>query len=102
MNESINPLPGEILKKDYLRRYHISVTRAAKELGISRQALDAFIHGRSDLSVEMAIRLSIAFETTPEFWLMHQNRIDVQRIHAKSTFNVTPRFWENQTSTDER
>jgi addiction module HigA family antidote len=50
----------------------LSVTAAAKILGVTRQALNNVVNGKSGISPEMAIRLSKAFGSTPETWLQMQ------------------------------
>ncbi|MBI5855309.1 MAG: HigA family addiction module antidote protein [Nitrospirae bacterium] len=60
------PHPGEVLKDLCLDPLGVSVTRAAKALGISRKTLSAIINGRAGISPEMAVRLSLAFGTSAE------------------------------------
>ena len=71
------PPPGEIIKELCLEPLGISVTAAAKGLGISRKTLSAIINGRAGISPEMAIRLSIAFDTSAESWLSQQSQYDL-------------------------
>ena len=68
------PHPGELLK-EYLDG--TSVTNAAKALGITRANLSRIINGHTGISADMAIRLSIALKTTPEFWLNLQIQHDL-------------------------
>ena len=56
------PHPGEILKELCLEPLGLTVTDAAKALGVSRKTLSMVVNGRAGISPEMAIRLSIAFE----------------------------------------
>jgi addiction module HigA family antidote len=71
------PHPGEILKELCLKPLGLSVTEAAKALGISRKTLSSILNGRAGISPEMAIRLSIAFDTTAESWLNQQLQYDL-------------------------
>lgn len=71
------PHPGEIIKKLCLEPLGLSVTEAAKALGVSRKTLSSILSGRTGISPEMAIRLSIAFDTTPEGWLNQQIQYDL-------------------------
>ena len=66
------PHPGEIIKALCLEPLDLSVTDAAKALGVSRKTLSAILNGRAGISPEMAVRLSIAFGTSAESWLNHQ------------------------------
>jgi len=71
------PHPGEIIKELCLEPLGISVTAAAKGLGVSRKTLSAILNGRAGISPEMAIRLSIAFDTSAESWLNQQSQFDL-------------------------
>ena len=71
------PHPGEVLRQLCLEPLGLSVTEAAKGLGISRKTLSAILNGRAGISPEMAVRLSLAFSTTSESWLNHQVQYDL-------------------------
>ena len=71
------PHPGEIIRELYLIPLGLTVTAAAAGLGISRKTLSAILNGRAGISPEMAVRLSIAFETTAESWLNQQRNYDL-------------------------
>ena len=73
------PHPGEVIKELCLEPLGISVTAAAKGLGVSRKTLSALLNGRAGVSPEMAIRLSIAFDTSAESWLNQQSQYDLWR-----------------------
>ncbi len=73
------PHPGEIIKELCLEPLGLTVTRAAEGLGVSRKTLSAILNGRAGISPEMAIRLSIAFDTTAESWLTQQIQYDLWR-----------------------
>jgi antitoxin HigA-1 len=71
------PHPGEVIRELCLAPLHLSVTEAAKALGVSRKTLSAILNERAGISPEMAIRLSIAFDTTAESWLNQQTQYDL-------------------------
>jgi len=71
------PHPGEVIRELCLEPLGLSVTEAADALGVSRKTLSAILNGRAGVSPEMAIRLSIAFDTTPESWLRQQMQYDL-------------------------
>lgn len=89
------PHPGRSIREDCLEPLGLSVTAGAKVLGVTRQALNNVINGKSGISPEMAIRLSKAFGSTPETWLRMQlaydlaaarkneNKIRVRRQHLE-------------------
>jgi addiction module HigA family antidote len=71
------PHPGEVLRELCIEPLGLSVTEAAEGLGVSRKTLSAVLNGRAGISPEMALRLSIAFETSPESWLNLQTQYDL-------------------------
>lgn len=71
------PHPGEVIRELCLEPLGISVTDAAKALGVSRKTLSAILNGRAGISPDMAVRLSIAFDTTAESWLNQQMQYDL-------------------------
>jgi addiction module HigA family antidote len=71
------PHPGEVLKELCLEPLGISVTDAANALGVSRKTLSSILNGRAGISPEMAVRLSIAFDTSSESWLNQQSQYDL-------------------------
>ncbi len=70
------PAPGETIKQICLDPLGITITAAAKGLGVSRKTLSALIHGRTRITPEMAYRLSRAFNTTQESWILQQAQYD--------------------------
>lgn len=77
------PHPGEVLRELCLDPLGLSVTQAARALGVSRKTLSSILNGRAGISPEMAVRLSIAFSTTAESWLRQQVQYDLARAEAK-------------------
>jgi addiction module HigA family antidote len=77
------PHPGEILRELCLEPLGISVTRAAQALDVSRKTLSAILNGRAGISPEMAIRLSLAFDTSAESWLNQQAQYDLWLARSK-------------------
>ncbi len=71
------PHPGAVIKELCLEPLGISVTAAAEGLGVSRKTLSAILNGRAGISPEMAVRLSIAFDTSSESWLNQQTQYDL-------------------------
>ena len=77
MNMHNPPHPGEVLRDLCLEPLGLTITDAAAALGVSRKTLSAILNGRAGISPEMALRLSIAFNTTPESWLNQQSQYDL-------------------------
>ena len=78
------PHPGRIVKQECLEPLGLSVTHAAKKLGVSRVALSELVNGRRGLSPEMAIRLSKAFGSSPEVWAGLQMQFDLAEALKKA------------------
>ncbi len=75
------PHPGEILREDCLEPLGLTVTAAAKWLGVSRGSLSELLNGHNGISAEMAIRLEKAGWSTAETWMRMQLSYDL--FHAK-------------------
>lgn len=71
------PHPGEVIRELCLEPLELSVTEAAEGLGVSRKTLSAILNAHAGISPEMALRLSMAFDTTPESWLNQQTQYDL-------------------------
>jgi antitoxin HigA-1 len=68
------PHPGEVLR-DYLG--DLSVTDAARHLGVTRANLSRILNGSAGISAEMALRLSEAMGTSPELWTGMQSQYEL-------------------------
>ena len=77
------PHPGEVLKALCLEPLELTVTAAAKGLGVSRKTLSAIINGRAGITPEMALRLSLAFDTSAESWLAQQLQFDLWQVEKR-------------------
>jgi addiction module HigA family antidote len=77
------PHPGEILRELCLVPLGLSVTDTAKALGVSRKTLSSVLNGRAGISPEMAVRLSIAFDTSAESWLNQQVQYDLWKAEKR-------------------
>lgn len=51
------PHPGEILREDVLPALGLSVTEAARQLGVTRAALSRVLNGHARISPQMALRI---------------------------------------------
>ena len=74
------PHPGLSVRYDCLEPLNLSVTDAAKILGVTRQALNNIINGKSSISPEMAVRLALAFGGGAETWLGLQMTYDLWQV----------------------
>ena len=78
------PHPGEVLNELCLQPLGLSVTRAAKALGVARKTLSQLLNGHVGVSPTMAIRLALATNTTPESWLNIQVAYDLWQVKRKA------------------
>lgn len=90
------PHPGKSIKQNCLDALELSVTDAAKVLGVARHTLSRVLNGHAAISPEMAIRLEKAGWSNAEFWLRlqlcydlaqarkHQDEIEVERYEPQS------------------
>ncbi len=78
------PHPGGVLRRQCLEPLGLSVTTAAKGLGVTRQALSDLVNERASVSVDMAIRVSKAFGSSPETWLGMQMAYDLWQARDRA------------------
>ncbi|MGE0748800.1 MAG: HigA family addiction module antitoxin [Rhodospirillales bacterium] len=86
------PHPGGIVRRQCLEPLGLTVTQAAKGLGVTRQALSDLVNERAGVSVEMAIRLSKAFGSSPETWLGLQMAYDLWQARPLADKIAVERF----------
>ena len=79
------PHPGRSIRTACLEPLGLSISAGANILGVSRQALNNVITGRSGISPEMAIRLTKAFGSTPETWLRMQLAYDLSAARKNAS-----------------
>ena len=79
------PHPGSVLR-DYLQG--VSVTNAARHLGVTRVALSRILNGSAGISADMALRLSDALGTSPDLWAGMQAQYDLWQASRKKRKKV--------------
>ena len=77
--------PGSILKLHYLEPSEISITDLAKELRLSRKTVSKILNKHGAVTTDVALRLSRAFDTTPELWLNLQRNYDLWHAANETT-----------------
>jgi len=81
------PHPGELIKRTYIDPFDdISGNQVAKRLGVAVSTFNRLINGVSDVSPEMAVRLSKVLGRSPESWLLMQDHYDLWK--ARQTVNT--------------
>jgi addiction module HigA family antidote len=71
---------GDILREEFLVPFGLTQIQLAKELQTSFRAVNELINGKRGVTVEMALRLSKYFGTTPQLWLNLQNQHDLYKV----------------------
>jgi addiction module HigA family antidote len=84
--------PGSIVRHECLDPLGLSVTDAAKVLRVTRQTLNNLVNGKAGVSAEMAVRLSKAFGSEPEFWLRLQMNYDLAEVRHREAGIDVKRF----------
>lgn len=75
--------PGIILSEDFLKPMGISAYRLAQETHIQQTRISQILNGTRRITADTAIRFSIFFGTTAEFWLNLQNAYDLEETNKK-------------------
>ena len=78
------PHPGRIVRQECIELLGLTVTEAARALGVTRQALNNLVNLKAGVSPEMAIRLSKAFGSSPEVWLGMQIAYDLAQLEKNA------------------
>lgn len=74
--------PGEILKEEFLVPLGITQKQLAHHIGCDYKVINRIINEKSSITPEIASRLGLALETSPQFWLNAQMAIDLWTIHS--------------------
>ena len=86
------PHPGEIVLEECIKPLDLTITDAAKGLGITRNSLSRLINGRNGISPQLAVRLSMAFGSSAEMWLRMQNAYDLAQIQIEESSIQVEKF----------
>jgi len=77
-NEFAPVTPGEMLKEEFLAEYGLSQSQLAKAIGISPNRIAEIINNRRRITADTALRLSLYFGNSPEFWMNLQTNHDLK------------------------
>jgi antitoxin HigA-1 len=85
------PHPGEVIRTEIIEAHNLTVTAAAKVLGVSRQALSSLLNGHADLTGDMALRIEKAFGPKMETLMGMQSAYDIfQTRKRQAKIKVRP------------
>ncbi len=76
--------PGDVLLYEYLEPLGLKINELAEMLHIHRNSVSALVNNNRKLSVDMAVRLAKAFDTTAEFWLNLQQNVDIWEVQTNA------------------
>ena len=82
MNDPVHP--GSIVREDCINASGLTVTDAARQLGVTRQALNNLVNEKSSISPEMAIRLEKVGWSSADAWLRMQMNYDLARVRSRA------------------
>ena len=70
--------PGEMLKEEFLAEYGLSQNQLAKAIGISPNRIAEIVNNRRRITADTALRLSLYFGNSPEYWMNLQTHYDLK------------------------
>lgn len=77
--KKIKPIhPGEILEEEFLKPFHITQYRVAKDINVSPRRVNEIVHGLRAITADTAIRLGKYFSVSPQFWLNLQSHYELE------------------------
>ena len=89
LNNGMRPIhPGEVLREDFQKEMGFSAAALARALGVATPTVNNILRERGGISADMALRLSICLNTTPEFWLNLQTAFDLFFVKQKTAYEI--------------
>jgi addiction module HigA family antidote len=80
--------PGEVFLHDVLIPLGLTVTDAARMMGITRKALSELVNEKSSCSPQMALRIAKVTRTSAESWLAMQAKLDLWKVRQNKTIKL--------------
>jgi len=82
---TITPIhPGEILQEEFLEPLALSQNALAKAIHVSARRINEIVHGKRAITADTALRLSLFFGTSADFWMHLQSKFDLETAKDKS------------------
>jgi addiction module HigA family antidote len=92
MDEFTPVTPGEMLKEEFLAEYRLSQNQLAKAIGISPNRIAEIVNNRRRVTADTALRLSVYFGNSAEFWMNLQTHYDLKMARRKLSFEEVERI----------
>lgn len=90
--------PGVVMLKDSLKPFDIEPDDLAKRLGVAPSVIDQLIAGKSSITADLALRLSVVLQGSAESWLQLQTNYDFWQAQQDFTAHLTPYDWDDMVS----
>lgn len=74
------PHPGVVVLQECIEPLGLTITQAAKALGVTRNTLSELVNGKRGISPEMAVRIAKVFGGTEEGWLIQQSQYELAHV----------------------
>jgi addiction module HigA family antidote len=85
--------PGRLINNDYIIPLNLTVGQVAEGLQVSRQTISKIINGKGNITPLIALKLSKAFSTSPEFWLNRQQIYDLAKAWKEADTKTIKQFY---------
>ena len=72
--------PGEMLVEEFLTPLGLTEYRLAKDISVPPRRINEIVHGKRAITIDTALRLSLYFGNTPQFWLNLQADYELRRL----------------------
>ena len=82
--------PGEILQEEFLTPLGLTQKQIADHIGCDVKVINRIVNGRTSIGAEMAVKLSSALSTSPQFWLNAQQAVDIYIAEKKLKIKPDP------------
>jgi len=84
MKKRLKPVhPGEVLEAEFLTPHNLSQNRLALALGVPARRINEIVLQKRGITADTALRLSLYFGNTPEFWLGLQMEFDLDTVRQE-------------------
>ena len=87
--------PGQILLEEFMVPYQLTQNRLARDLGVPPRRINEIVHGKRAVTADTALRLSVYFGTSAQFWMGLQDDFELEEAEAHLAFIVSPFVQEN-------
>lgn len=85
------PHPGAFINEVYIQTFNLVPNQVAAHLKVNPSTFSRLLNGKSDVSPEMAVKLSIVFRRSPESWLLMQDNFNLNKVRNElDTADIEP------------